>query len=254
MTPDLTRMTPDLTRIAPDLTRITPDLTQITRDLTQTTSDSTQITSDSTQITPIRVGITPIRFLISTSADCLKRKWGLKVGTGLTTIDGMILRVSAAFSKQFKFVLSHPGESVPQERRLDAWSCHFIRVRRKPLVVVMNDATLYTLILPVTGVKGFPELWLKLLGRIGEVWTRHGVHFDPDNQAVVLFSRTNRSLIGSMNDAIVLIRIYDEDARTEQVELDLAAMETRSNQTPYKALNYEWPERLMALALRERPC
>jgi hypothetical protein len=162
----------------------------------------------------------------------------------------MILRVSTAFSKQFKCTLSHVGENVPQERRLDAWSCHFIRVRRKPLVVVMNDATLYTLILPVSGVKGFPELWLKLLGRIGEIWTGYGADFDSDNQAVVLLSRTNRSLIGSMNDATMLIRIYDGDAKAEQMELDLAAMETRSNQTPYKVLDYEWPERLMALAVR----
>jgi hypothetical protein len=164
----------------------------------------------------------------------------------------MILRVSAAFTKRFKCQLSHEGARVPQEKRLDSWSCHFIRVRRKPLVVVMNDATLYTLILPVTGVKGFPELWLKLLGRIGEVWTRHGVDFDSDNQEVILLSRTNRSLIGSMNDAALLIRIYDENAKDEQKELDLIEMETRSNQTPYKALKYEWPERLMAQALRDK--
>lgn len=164
----------------------------------------------------------------------------------------MILRVSAAFAKQFKCLVSHAGENVPQERRLDAWSCHFIRVRRKPLVVVMNDATLYTLILPVAGVKGFPDLWLKLLGRIGEVWTRHGVDFDPNNQAVVLLSRTNRSLIGSMNDATLLIRIYDDDAREEKAELDLMEMEARSNQTPYKVLEYGSPERRMAEALRGR--
>ena len=162
----------------------------------------------------------------------------------------MILRVSAAFAKQFMSLVSHAGENLPQERRLDAWSCHFIRVRRKPLVVVMNDATLYTLIVPATGVKSFPELWLKLLGRIGEVWTRHGVAFDPNNQAVILLSRTNRSRIGSMNDATLLIRIYDDDARNEKAELDLMEMEERSNETPYKALGFEQPERLMARALR----
>jgi hypothetical protein len=59
--------------------------------------------------------------------------------------------------------------------------------------------------------------------------------------------RTSCSLIGLMNDAIMLIRIYDEDARSEQVEQDVAAMETRSNQTPYNALNYVWLERLMDL-------
>lgn len=114
----------------------------------------------------------------------------------------------------------------------------------------MNDTTLYMLILPVTGVKGFPELWLKLLGRIGEIWKRYGVEFDLANQTVTLLSRTNRSLIGSMNDAVMLIQIYDENAKDEQKELDLVAMETRSNQTPYKVLKYEWPELLMANALR----
>jgi hypothetical protein len=164
----------------------------------------------------------------------------------------MILRVSAAFAKQFKCSIRQVGGNVPQERCLDSWSCHLIRIRRKPVVVAMNDATLYTLILPVIGVKGFPEMWLKLLYRIGEVLTRHGVDFDPDHQAVILLSRTNRSLIGSMNDAIQLIHFYDHNAKDENRELDLEKMEVRSNQTPYKALNYVWPEQLMAKALRER--
>ncbi len=63
---------------------------------------------------------------------------GLAAGGGSARIGGMILRVSAAFAKQFKCVLSHEGEKVPQEQRLDAWSCHFIRVRRKPVVVAIK--------------------------------------------------------------------------------------------------------------------
>jgi len=161
----------------------------------------------------------------------------------------MILRASAAFTKRFKCDLSHKGERLPQERRLDAWSCHFVRIGRKPLVVAMNDATLYTLIFPVTGVKGFPELWLRMLGRIAEVWMRHGAEFDPDNQSVMVLPRTDRSLIGSMNDAVGLIRFYDENARDEGKELDLMEMEWRSNETPYKALGYENPERLLAKML-----
>ncbi|MEO7099791.1 MAG: hypothetical protein ABI162_10550 [Luteolibacter sp.] len=114
----------------------------------------------------------------------------------------------------------------------------------------MNDATLYTLILPATGVKGFPDLWMRLLARIEEVWARHGLAFDPNNQSVIVMARTDRSLIGSTNDAIKLIRIYDDVARDEKAELDLMKMEQRSNETPYKALGYEDPERLMAKALR----
>lgn len=175
---------------------------------------------------------------------------GLAPAGGIARIGGMILRVSAAFAKQFKCSVSQVGANVPQQRRPDAWSCHFVRVRRRPLVVVMNDATLYTLILPATGVKGFPDAWLKLLERVGEVWTRHGVAFDRANQTVILLSRTDRSLIGSMNDAIKLIHIYDDAAREEKTELDLMEMETLSNRTPYKALGYERPERLMAKVLR----
>ena len=190
---------------------------------------------------------TPLHFF---KGRCAQGGVGLGSGRGMAMLGGMILRVSAAFAKQFQCEVSQPGAELPQERRLDAWSCHFIRVRRKPLVVVMNDATLFTLILPATGVKGFPELWLKLLGRIGEVWTRHGVDFDQDNQEVLLLSRTNRSLIGSMNDAILLIRFYADDAWDERREFDLGEMEARSNQTPYKALGFERPERLMAKALQ----
>ena len=117
-------------------------------------------------------------------------------------------------------------------------------------VVVMNDATLYTLILPATGVKGFPDLWMRLLARIEEVWARNGLAFDPNNQSVIMMARTDRSLIGSMNDSIKLIRIYDDVAREEKAELDLMEMERRLNETPYKALGFERPERLMAKALR----
>ena len=161
----------------------------------------------------------------------------------------MILRASAAFTKRFKCQLSHGGERIPQERRLDAWSCHFVRIGRKPLVLAMNDATLYALIFPVKGVKGFPELWMEMLGRIAEVWMKHGAEFDPANQTVMVLSRTDRSLIGSMNDAVALIRFYNDLANAEREELDLADMERRSNMTPYKALGYEHPDRLLARML-----
>jgi hypothetical protein len=113
----------------------------------------------------------------------------------------------------------------------------------------MNDATLYTLIFPVTGVKGFPELWMIMLGRIAEVWMKHGAEFDPNNQTVIVLPRTNRSLIGSMNDAVALVRFYDGLAQAERVDLDLANMERRSNMTPYKALGFEHPDRLLARML-----
>ncbi len=161
----------------------------------------------------------------------------------------MILRVSADFTKRFKCELSFEGEKVPQEKRLDGWSCHFIRLGRKPLVVAMNDATLYMLIVPVTGVKGFTDVWLRLVGRIAEVWERHGADFDPTNQTVMVMARTNRSLIGSMSDAISLMRFRNDDARFDGQEPDLAELEMMSNRTPFKANGFEYPERVLATTL-----
>jgi hypothetical protein len=163
----------------------------------------------------------------------------------------MILRVSAAFAERFKCDLSHEGVKVPQERRLDAWSYHYVRIGRKPLVVVMNDASLYTFVIPATGVKGFTDFWRRLLGQITELWWRHGAEFDADNQTVILLRRTDRSLIGSMNDAVKLIRFHDELARKSGEELDLMEMERRSNATPYSSLGFNNPGRLMKQMLGE---
>jgi hypothetical protein len=101
----------------------------------------------------------------------------------------------------------------------------------------------------VTGVKGFPELWMRMLGRIAEVWMKHGAEFDPNNQTVIILPRTDRSLIGSMNDAVAMIRFHDDLAKSERVELDLSDMERRSYMTPYKALGYGRPDRLLARML-----
>jgi hypothetical protein len=90
---------------------------------------------------------------------------------------------------------------------------------------------------------------MRMLGRIAEVWMKHGAEFDPANQTVMVLPRTNRSLIGSMNDAVALIRFYESFANAERVELDLADMENRSNMTPYKALGFEQPDRLLARML-----
>lgn len=159
----------------------------------------------------------------------------------------MILHASAAFTKRFKCDVSHQGLRLPQDHaRLDGWSCHFIRLGTTPLVVAMHDATLYTLVIPAKGLKGFADLWRLLLGRIVERWRDYGAEFDPENQTVMVLPRTDRSRIGSMNDAIQMFRWHWSD-RAEIEEL-----EERSNRTPYKAIGYRYPQELLAEMLRAR--
>jgi len=81
----------------------------------------------------------------------------------------MTLRISAVFSKQFKCALGTGISAMPQGRQLDSWSCHFIRLRRKPVIFVMNDATLYCFLIPATGVKTLPQAWGLIRDRIADL-------------------------------------------------------------------------------------
>ncbi|MFT7541553.1 MAG: hypothetical protein ACI9K5_002523, partial [Gammaproteobacteria bacterium] len=87
-----------------------------------------------------------------------------------------------------------------------------------------------------------------LLQRIYDIWSAHGASFDTDNQGVVFFSRSNRSLIGSMNDAVSQIRFAEERGRMDDREMDWVEMETTLNRMPYGAMKYDCPrDRLAAL-------
>jgi hypothetical protein len=150
----------------------------------------------------------------------------------------MIIRASEAFAKQFKCDLSPVGQAQPAERQLDSWSCHFIRLGRKPVVVAMNDATLYTLLIPAKGVKSFEEIWMRLVAEVFEIWTEHGGKFDPNNQTVMVVKRTDRSLVAVMNQVIQSIRwqwaIHGDD-------LDLLEVQTHQNYTPMATLGFKFP-------------
>ena len=169
-------------------------------------------------------------------------------GTIKAMIAIVLLHVSAAFEKKFRCPVSFADERPEQTGGMDAWSCHFFRIGRREVVMAMHDASLFTLILPTAGMKGFDGFLMRLIERIAEEWTRYDLPFDPDNQTVMVVRRSDKSRIGSMNDAINLIRFYHERARDNGTDLNLSDMERRSNETPYKTLGYNNPmEKLRSL-------
>ncbi|MFV1995940.1 MAG: hypothetical protein ACC661_10940 [Verrucomicrobiales bacterium] len=163
----------------------------------------------------------------------------------------IIIHASRNFAKRYQCELSLPGEKVAQTGRLDSWSAHFIRIGRKPVVMIMNDATLWSIIVPATGVTTLAKLLSIFLKRVEEVWAAHGVAFDPSNQNVVFFPRSNRSLIGSMNDAVSQMHYRERMAREESRPMDWGAMETDLNEMPYGAMKYDRPRERMAKLLAQ---
>ena len=163
----------------------------------------------------------------------------------------IIIHASRDFAKRYQCELSLPGEKVVQAGRLDAWSAHYVRINRKPVVMMMNDATLWSIIIPATGVTTLAKLLPVFLQRVGEVWASHDAEFDPSNQNVVFFSRSNRSLIGSMNDAVSQMHFSERMAREENRPMDWNEMETYLNRMPYGAMKYDRPLERMAKLLAE---
>ena len=159
------------------------------------------------------------------------------------------IHASREFAKRYRCQLSLAGEKVAQAGRLDAWSAHFVRIGRNPLVVMMNDASLWAILIPATGLTTLEKLLPVFLERVAGVWGAHGVAFDSMNQSLAFFPRSNRSLIGSMNEAIFSIRCEEEMARDGGRPMDWTQMEARLNRMPYGAMKYAYPREMLAAAL-----
>ena len=67
---------------------------------------------------------------------------------------------------------------------------------------MMNDASLHTLLIPVTGVTRYPAFAKLLLPAIEHTWRGIGERFDATEHPLMVVRRTNRSLMGSMNEAL----------------------------------------------------
>jgi hypothetical protein len=134
---------------------------------------------------------------------------------------------------------------VIQAGRLDAWSGHCFRIGRIEHVIMMNDASLYTILMPARGLTSIDSFLEAFLPRVAEVWHRFDTEFDTQNQQVIVLKRTNRSLIGSMNDAIQSAKFHFEYASEEGHSFGPTDVEQRLNMIPYKALQYTAPFRLL---------
>jgi len=155
----------------------------------------------------------------------------------------MILHLSNQLARRLKCRFSLEEMPVLQVGRLDAWSGHSFRVGRIEHVMMMNDASLYTILLPAKGLTSIDSFLKAFLPRVAEVWQRHGSDFDPNNQEVVVLKRANRSLIGSMNDAIKAVEfyaVYDREDHPGYTPMDI---EERLNMVPYKTIGYQSPDR-----------
>ena len=114
--------------------------------------------------------------------------------------------------------------------------------------IVMNDASLSTIIVPLKGCKKFEDFLLLFLGIASSFLEQRGKAFDPFNQSVVVVKRSDRSLIGTMNEAKFLMQVYVSGDLDSIGTIDWERLEQRLNDVPYSRIGYDSPDiRLRAL-------
>ena len=163
----------------------------------------------------------------------------------------MTIHGSKAFIEKFGCLISWPSDKPAQGQAMDAWSGDLLKVSRAGQVaVLMHDASLATLIVPLKDVRRFEEFLRMFLRSVAELWEQHGATFDAANQNVLVLRRNNRSLIGSLNNAKQLIEFSVADQMEASHAIDWNEAQQLINETPFTVIDYDSPLKRLASLLR----
>ena len=156
----------------------------------------------------------------------------------------MIIHGSKDFVQRYKIRTSAPDAKNQNSRHIDSWSGHIFKMGSTPYVLFMHDASLWSLIIPAKGITTPEKLLPLFLSRVQGLWHQHGSAFDPQNQSILFLTRKDRSLIGSMNEAIQHTKLL-----AQSHDLTLKQIENYLQSTPFSAIDYDSPERRLKAIL-----
>jgi hypothetical protein len=161
----------------------------------------------------------------------------------------MIIRVTGSLAKQIGVTVT-ATPPLSENPAVD-WTCRIFSLREsEPILLVANTATLYSLLVPASGLENLEQFLGGLNICLEQRLLTDGFetilerHIRPEIKTLSLAKSLNRSVTGSMNDMVKLamFMLANESRTFEQTTLKL-------NETPFGALNYEYPrERFAELA------
>lgn len=111
--------------------------------------------------------------------------------------------------------------------------------------ILMNDASLSTLIFQINGIKSFDQLLPVVLDKISALFAPHGKSFDVENQSLLFLKRSDRSLIGTLNEAKYQAEWRIVDSLEKSNTFDLHSVQDYLNEIPYTRVNYDSPNQLL---------
>ena len=154
----------------------------------------------------------------------------------------LILRPSVKLAQRLKCRITESPHLPKQQRDSDSWSGDlFARRGAGSHALMMHDATLFSVLVPLDNIRSFEPFVIRFLARVAQTWKRFGSSLDPTNQNLVVMKRTNRSIIGSMNEAKWLLEGDVIQSLEKHGSVDWTDIERQMNEVPYSALSYRRP-------------
>jgi hypothetical protein len=159
----------------------------------------------------------------------------------------MILHLSLALAKRLKCDLSFKKDRVAQAGREDSWSADMFRIKRGGThALIMHDASLWPFIIDLRDCRTYEAFLKAVLINIEMSYALVAREFDGANVTVVTTKRSNRSIIGSMNNAIYLVTARVEDALAAGELIDWAEIQADLSHTPFMSLDGLFPHKAWA--------
>ena len=164
---------------------------------------------------------------------------GFVVGPSAATRSPMmVLYGSASFVQPLKCQVSFPV----QVQTADGWSGDILKMgRAEAMAVMMHDVSLATIVVPLGGVRRFEDFLPRFLGPVVTLFQSVGGSIDSADQSVMVLRRTNRRLIGSMNNAKQLIGFTIADQQQAGKSVDWTEAQTFVNHTPFSIIGFATP-------------
>jgi len=149
----------------------------------------------------------------------------------------MILHLSRKLARKLRCELSFEGDKVAQTGRMDSWSADLLTLPKAgSFALVMHDASLWPIVVPLLPRMSYEVFLGALLLHIAASYAAFGANFDYANQTVVVTKRTNRRIIGSMNEAMLMVRYHAQRMFLEQGAVDWATIRADLSKTPFSSV------------------
>ena len=162
----------------------------------------------------------------------------------------MVIHASAKFATRLRCQVSAPNRRHIQRGKIDCWSADILRAYGVgDCALMMNDASLSMVVVPLKGVKTFEAFLELFLHRAARLFSEAGGTLEIRNQTVVVLRRTDRQLIGTMNDARLHACAEIEGQWSETGSIGLDQVEERLNEIPFSATDYVPPKIELARVL-----